>query len=70
MMSSVEQQQFRMTRWDTRLWGLLLLEDILRIVVRSNDELWKALRGLEKDMNLDYLKELGAKEKQEEVGEC
>jgi hypothetical protein len=55
-----------MKRWDARLWVLLPLEDILRIVVRSNDELWKVLRGLRKDMNLDYLKELEAREKQEE----
>jgi hypothetical protein len=66
MMSSAEQQQFWMKRWDARLWVLLPLEDVLRIVVRSNDELWKVLRGLGKDMNLDYLKELEAEEKQEE----
>ena len=66
MMSSAEQQQFWMKRLDARLWVLLPLEDMLPIVVRSNDELWKVLRGLGKDMNLDYLKELEAKEKQEE----
>lgn len=66
MMSPAEQQQFWMKRWDVRLWVLLPLEDTLRIVVRSNDELWKMLRGLGKVMNLDYLKELEAKEKQEE----
>ena len=66
MMSPAEQQQFWMKRWDVGLWVLLPLEDTLRIVVRSNDELWKMLRGLGKVMNLDYLKELEAKEKQEE----